>query len=136
MSRPVLTRRPHHRIPVRFEGSATGAGRRESCVMDDRPPHSPASLADAAHGAPPADPLFALTSGLWASQALVAAEAVGLFTFLSREGGASAAETAEGLGIPARPADMLLTACASLDLLRRNGERYVNSPVAEEYLVR
>ncbi|ARF59087.1 methyltransferase [Streptomyces gilvosporeus] len=104
--------------------------------MDDRPPYPPASPADAAHGTPPVDPLFALTSGLWASQALVAAEAVGLFTFLSQEGGAGAAETAEGLGIPARPAEMLLTACASLDLLRRDGERYVNSPVAEEYLVR
>ncbi|MEV8506961.1 methyltransferase [Actinoplanes sp. NPDC051475] len=91
--------------------------------MDVRTPPAPAALME-------------LTTGLWASQTLAAAEHLGLFTVLSRSGGASVAETAHRLGIEERPAEILLTACAALDLLSRDGGRYVNTPLAETYLVR
>jgi SAM-dependent methyltransferase len=87
-------------------------------------------------GAPSPEPLVTLAAGLWRSQTLVAAEALGLFTFLHQEEGATLQETAKGLGIPERPAEMLLTASAALGLLRKDGERYVNSPVSDAYLVR
>lgn len=77
-----------------------------------------------------------LTYGLWATQTLVAAESLNLFSVLAELGGADAHETAAALGIPERPAEMLLTACAGLGLLERDEARYVNAPVAERYLVR
>jgi ubiquinone/menaquinone biosynthesis C-methylase UbiE len=77
-----------------------------------------------------------LTYGLWASQTLVAAESLDLFTALSARGGATTAELCAELGIERRPADILLTACTALGLLRRDGERYLNTLPAERYLVR
>ncbi|MEV8513817.1 methyltransferase [Dactylosporangium sp. NPDC051484] len=82
------------------------------------------------------DALMQLTTGLWASQTLAAAEQLGLFTFLSARHGATVAEVATGTGIEERPAEILLTACAALGLLGRDGARFVNTPVAETYLVR
>ncbi|MBE1576290.1 methyltransferase [Amycolatopsis roodepoortensis] len=84
---------------------------------------------------PALDGLVRLTSGLWASQTLVAAEDLGLFTFLSG-GSATPAEVAAGTGIAERPAEILLTACAALDLLDADGGRFRNTPVAEAYLVK
>lgn len=90
------------------------------------------------NGAEAPDPagLMRLTTGLWASQTLAAAEELGLFTLLSDVGGAGVADVAGRLGIAERPAEILLTACAALGLLAREGARYVNAPAAEEYLVR
>jgi hypothetical protein len=42
---------------------------------------------------------------------------------------------AADFGIAERPAEMLLTACASLGLLDKRDGRYRNAPVAEKYLV-
>lgn len=80
--------------------------------------------------------LLRMTSGLWVSQTLVAAEDLDLFTVLSVRGGATVAEAAAATGIAERPAEILLTACTSLGLLERTGDRFVNAPVADEYLVR
>jgi ubiquinone/menaquinone biosynthesis C-methylase UbiE len=87
-------------------------------------------------GLPEATGLMQLTTGLWASQTLAAAEQLGLCTFLSERQGASVADVADGLGIKERPAEILLTACAALGLLERDRDRFVNTPVAQAYLVR
>ena len=42
---------------------------------------------------------------------------------------------AADLGIAERPAEMLLTACASLGLLDKRDGRYRNAPIAQKYLV-
>ncbi|HEV2640012.1 MAG TPA: methyltransferase [Actinocrinis sp.] len=80
--------------------------------------------------------LVELMSGFWVSQVLVAARGVDLFGFLAKVGGADAAQTAAGIGVAERPAEMLLTACAAMGLLAKNGDLFVNAPVADRYLVR
>jgi 3-hydroxy-5-methyl-1-naphthoate 3-O-methyltransferase len=45
-------------------------------------------------------------------------------------------ELAHAVGMHERPAEMLLTGCAALGLLHKEGDRYHNSPLAEEFLVR
>jgi 3-hydroxy-5-methyl-1-naphthoate 3-O-methyltransferase len=83
-----------------------------------------------------ADRIVQLTAGVLMSQTLVAAIEFDLFSLLSAEGGATVPEAAKGLGIADRPAEILLTACAALDLLVSDGTRFSNTPVAEQYLVR
>jgi hypothetical protein len=55
---------------------------------------------------------------------------------LSGTAGTTAGGLAEALAIEERPAEMLLTGCAALGLLVKHEGRYVNSPTAEEFLVR
>ncbi|WP_017582733.1 methyltransferase [Nocardiopsis valliformis] len=81
-------------------------------------------------------PLMGMASGLWVSQTLSAAEEIGLFTFLSEEGGSSLAALTRGLGVPERPAEVLVTACVALGLLRWEDDRVVNTDLSEHYLVR
>lgn len=81
-------------------------------------------------------PLMQLATGFWASKTLFAAHELDVFSRLSRNGGATPIKLAGELDIEERPAEMLLTACASLGLLEKRDERYTNSVLAEEYLVR
>jgi ubiquinone/menaquinone biosynthesis C-methylase UbiE len=81
-------------------------------------------------------PLMQLSTGFWAFKTLAAAHELDLFTRLSASGGMTIEETAAGYGVDERPAQMLLTGCAALGLLDKDGERYRNSPLAEEYLVK
>jgi 3-hydroxy-5-methyl-1-naphthoate 3-O-methyltransferase len=81
-------------------------------------------------------PLMQLTTGFWAFKTLAAAHEFDLFSRLSGTGGTTPGELADTLSIDERPADMLLTGCAALGLLVKAGSRYVNSPLAEEFLVR
>lgn len=83
---------------------------------------------------PPPTLLIDLATGLWRSQTLTAAIETGLFETLA-DGGATAPELAERLGIGARPAEILLTACASLGLLEQRDGRYHNAAVTDRYLV-
>jgi hypothetical protein len=80
-------------------------------------------------------PLMQLATGFWASKALFAAHEIGLFSLLARRDGGTADQVAADLEIAERPAEMLLTACASLGLLDKRDGRYHNSPVAAKYLV-
>ena len=80
--------------------------------------------------------LMQLTTGFWASKTLAAAHELDLFSALSGTPGTTADELAQTLAIEERPAEMLLTACAALGLLDKVDGRYVNSPLAEEFLVR
>lgn len=77
-----------------------------------------------------------LATGSWAFKTLAAAHELDLFTRLSETGGTTSAELAEKLGIDQRPAEMLLTGCAALGLLKKEDAAYVDSALAEEYLVR
>ncbi|HEY7431808.1 MAG TPA: methyltransferase [Streptosporangiaceae bacterium] len=80
-------------------------------------------------------PLMQLTTGFWASKTLFAAHELDLFALLERRGGGTAEQVAADLKIAERPAEMLLTACASLGLLDKRRRRYENSPIAAKYLV-
>ncbi|WP_327007977.1 acetylserotonin O-methyltransferase [Dactylosporangium sp. NBC_01737] len=77
-----------------------------------------------------------LTTGFWAFKTVAAAHELDLFSRLSSTAGTTAGELAETLAIEERPAGMLLTGCAALGLLSKHDGRYVNSPLAEEFLVR
>jgi predicted O-methyltransferase YrrM len=81
-------------------------------------------------------PLMELVTGFWSFKTFSAAVERDLFT---RHAGGRVLTVAgaEGeLGLPERPADLLLTACASLGLLERAGDGYRNTALAEEFLVR
>lgn len=64
-------------------------------------------------------------------QYLAAACEFGLFEQLSREPGLTRAEVAERLSIQDQPARILLLGCTSAGLLRKDGERYFNTPMSE-----
>ncbi|WP_425450371.1 methyltransferase [Virgifigura deserti] len=81
-------------------------------------------------------PLMQLSTGFWAFKTLAAADELDLFTRLSDTAGITSEELVQALGIHPRPAEMLLTGCAALGLLEKEGSRYRNSPLAEEFLVR
>lgn len=81
-------------------------------------------------------PLMQLATGFWAFKTLAAAHELDLFSRLSGTPGVTAERLAQALGVEERPAEMLLTGCASLGLLEGTGGRYRNSELAEEYLVR
>jgi ubiquinone/menaquinone biosynthesis C-methylase UbiE len=76
-----------------------------------------------------------LSTGFWAFKTLAVAHELDLFTRLSGGAGLTPSELTQALGIQERPAEMLLTGCAALGLLDKRGERYHNTPLAEEFLV-
>ncbi|MET0423778.1 MAG: methyltransferase [Actinoplanes sp.] len=81
-------------------------------------------------------PLMGLVSGFWSFKTLAVAVELDLFTRLAGGRTLSVAGARDELGLPERPADLLLTACASLGLLERDGDGYRNTALAEEFLVR
>jgi predicted O-methyltransferase YrrM len=81
-------------------------------------------------------PLMELATSFWGFKTLAAATELELFTKLSGTKGTTSAGLAKTLAIAERPAEMLLTGCAALGLLKKRGPRYVNSPMAERFLVR
>ncbi len=94
------------------------------------------TVQDQAPGVVSPVPLMQLTTGFWAFKTLAAAHELELFTRLSATHGTTIDELAAELGVDRRPAEMLLTGCAALGLLEKDGPAYVNSALAEEYLVR
>jgi SAM-dependent methyltransferase len=80
-------------------------------------------------------PLMQLSIGFWSSKALAAAYELDLFAHLSDPDGRTVDELAEMLGVDQRPVELLATACASIGLLERRDGRYVNSALADEFLV-
>jgi len=79
-------------------------------------------------------PILQLATGYWASQALLTANRMGLFTVLG-ESDATAEEVAGRLGSQTRSTRLLLDACAALGLLHREGLRYANTGLATAFLV-
>ncbi|WP_242578915.1 methyltransferase [Streptomyces sp. MST-110588] len=80
--------------------------------------------------------LMEIVTGMWGAKALAEATRLDLFSQLSAAPGSTATEVAARNGLAVRPAEQLLTACAGLGLLRRQGPGYANTPEAETYLVR
>jgi len=80
-------------------------------------------------------PLMELSTGFWSFKALATAYELGLFAHLSGTDGCTVDELAELLDLEPRPAELLVTACASIGLLEGRGGRYRNSTMAEEFLV-
>ena len=80
-------------------------------------------------------PLMQLSIGFWSFKALAAANELDLFARLAGTDGRTIDELAEMLNVDQRPAEMLVTACASLGLLEGRDGRYLNSALAEEFLV-
>jgi hypothetical protein len=80
-------------------------------------------------------PLMQLSIGFWSFKALATACELDLFARLSDTDGHTIDELAEMLGIGQRPVELLVTACASIGLLERRDGRYVNSALADEFLV-
>jgi hypothetical protein len=80
-------------------------------------------------------PLLELTNGFMSFKTLSAATDLDLFTKLAGGRAMTVQELATELNLQARPARLLLAACASLGLLDKSGDRYQNSALAEEYLV-
>src|SRR5215510_11947847 len=81
-------------------------------------------------------PLMQISTGFWAFKTLAAANELDVFTRLAGGAETTAEELARELGIEQRPAEMLLTGCASLGLLERRDHGYRNTAVSERYLVR
>lgn len=80
-------------------------------------------------------PLMDLCSGFWAFKALSTAHEIGVFDALAEQGEVTPAELGQKLGVQERPAEMLLTACAALDLVVKGAEGYANSELADAHLV-
>lgn len=79
--------------------------------------------------------LMEMATGFWVSRTLATAMEFDLFSRFGVDG-CTSADLVDGLGIAERPAEMLLTGCASLGLLELRGGRYVNTELAGEFLVR
>lgn len=79
-------------------------------------------------------PLMQLSSGLFASKTLAVAVQLDLFSMATGDG-ITVEEFAAARELRTRPAGMLLTGCASLGLLEKDGDRFLASPLAREYLV-
>ncbi|MFT2019956.1 methyltransferase [Streptomyces sp. 796.1] len=112
----------------------------------DRPGGSPTGVPSGAEGAQPSDPdpaqapdpgpLLDLLDGFRRTKVLTTAVRLHLFDLLAERGPLRADEVAAALDLRERPATLLLTACAALDLLAGNAdEGYRNSPAAQAFLV-
>jgi hypothetical protein len=81
-------------------------------------------------------PLMQLATAFWAFKTLAAARELDIFTRLSGTAGTTPSDFSAAYGLAARPAEMLLTGCASLGLLEKRDGRYCNTPLAQTFLVR
>ncbi|WP_194823083.1 methyltransferase [Micromonospora sp. S-DT3-3-22] len=80
-------------------------------------------------------PLMHLVAGVWGFKTLAVGVEFGLFTRLAGGRAVTVAEAAAEFGLDERPADLLLSASASLGLLEKAGDGYRNSALAEQFLV-
>ncbi|TWF93877.1 methyltransferase [Saccharopolyspora dendranthemae] len=81
-------------------------------------------------------PLLDLTTGFMRFKTFAAAVELDVFSRLSDGREVTAQEFATTIGLQQRPADILLPALVALGLLDKDGEKYRNSAVAEEFLVK
>jgi len=80
-------------------------------------------------------PLMQLATAFWAFGTLAAAVELDLFSKISNAG-TNANELMTLLGLPPRPAEVLLSGCAGLGLLQKRDGRFHNTALADEFLVR
>lgn len=81
------------------------------------------------------EPLMKMMAGLWAGKAFSVATELDIFTLL-HEKGMTLKEVSEKLSIPLRPAEMLLNSCVSMELLSKEQDSYMNTPVSDRFLVK
>ncbi|MER6408238.1 methyltransferase [Streptomyces viridosporus] len=81
-------------------------------------------------------PIMNMVSGLWVSQTLVTAHERDVFGRFAKRPGMTSAQLADEMGLEERPVEQLVTACAGLGLLERDGEGYRNTPMTDRYLLR
>ncbi|MER7987907.1 methyltransferase [Streptomyces noursei] len=81
-------------------------------------------------------PIMNMVYGLWVSQTLVTAHERDVFGRFAERPGMTAGELADALGLQERPVEQLITACAALGLLERDGAGYRNTPMTTQYLLR
>ncbi|MFF9222049.1 methyltransferase [Streptomyces viridosporus] len=81
-------------------------------------------------------PIMNMVSGLWVSQTLVTAHERDVFGRFTKRPGMTSAQLADEMGLEERPVEQLVTACAGLGLLERDGEGYRNTPMTDRYLLR
>jgi hypothetical protein len=74
-------------------------------------------------------------TGFWAASTLATAVEIDLFSRIDRAGGLTREQAAKELGFEDRPTDLFLAGCASLGLLDKDGESYVNTALAETFLI-
>ena len=79
------------------------------------------------------DPIMRIAMGFMASKHLFVASATGLFEALA-SGPATLGELAAKCGVPRRTLGISVDAMVSLDLVKRDGDRYRNSPAAAAFL--
>jgi hypothetical protein len=75
-------------------------------------------------------PLMQLATAFWAFGTLAAAVELDLFSKISGAG-TNADELMALLGLPPRPAEVLLSGCAGLGLLQKRDGRFHNTPLAK-----
>ncbi|MEM7021670.1 MAG: methyltransferase dimerization domain-containing protein, partial [Pseudomonadota bacterium] len=75
-----------------------------------------------------------LQMGVFGGQAFLVAFDIGLFPLVA-EAPRTIAEVAREKGLAERSAEALLLLCTSLDLLEKRGDRFVLTPLAEDYLL-
>jgi ubiquinone/menaquinone biosynthesis C-methylase UbiE len=80
--------------------------------------------------------LVDMTLAHYRFQYLAAAVEFDLFTLLARQPGMTKQQLADRLGLRETPIRTLLLCVSSVGLLRREGERYFNSPIAERFLTK
>jgi ubiquinone/menaquinone biosynthesis C-methylase UbiE len=78
--------------------------------------------------------LVDMTLAFYRFQYLAAAVELDLFTLLAKQPGASKQELASRLDLAETPIRTLLLCLSSVGLIRRDGDHYFNSPLADRYL--
>ncbi|MCK7622988.1 acetylserotonin O-methyltransferase [Streptomyces sp. RS10V-4] len=81
-------------------------------------------------------PIMNMVYGLWVSQTLVTAHERQVFERFAERPGMTPADLAGVLGFEERPVEQLVTCCAALGLLERDGAGYRNTPMTDRYLLR
>lgn len=81
------------------------------------------------------NPLRTLATGFWASQVLSVATELDLFSKLAGRS-MTVEELKDSLGIPLRSTTILVTACTALGLLNKISNRFHNSALADQFMVR
>jgi (2Fe-2S) ferredoxin len=81
------------------------------------------------------DDLMDMFRGYQPSRIVLTAVELDLFTVLAKDGGATSTTVARSLHTDRRATETLLNALAGLGLLRKNGDVFVNLPLADRFLV-
>ena len=81
-------------------------------------------------------PLLEMVYGSWVAKTVTVATELDIFTIIAKKGSLTGVEIAKNLNVETRPAEMLLNACVSLELLEKDGSKYNNTPLTDEFLVK